>query len=326
MPDCTCRFCICHIFWDEAGYYIPAAHDLLLTGNVIPQSTPSNAHPPLVTAYLALCWKVIGYDPVVTRCATLVVAAFALLGLFRLAETIANREVAVASTLCTAIYPVFFAQSSLAHLDLAAAGLTFWALYAYSEERFGATAFWFSLAVLAKETAVIAPLALFGWHVIRYFLRRSVANGRERWMHSAFLLVPALPLASWYIYHYSRTGVVFGNPEFFRYNVQATLEPLRIVLALLLRLWQTFAYMNLYLLSLAALFAMWLPALREDDGERPRILIDLQIALAAIIFAYVVAMAVVGGAELARYMLPVVPLVIIVFVSTCGVGFASGAA
>ena len=34
-------------FWDEAGYYIPAARDLLLTGSVIPHSTPSNAHPPL---------------------------------------------------------------------------------------------------------------------------------------------------------------------------------------------------------------------------------------------------------------------------------------
>lgn len=30
--------------WDEAGYYIPAARDLLLTGSVIPHSTPSNAH------------------------------------------------------------------------------------------------------------------------------------------------------------------------------------------------------------------------------------------------------------------------------------------
>jgi len=35
-------------FWDEAGYYIPAARDLWLTGSLIPNSTPSNAHPPLV--------------------------------------------------------------------------------------------------------------------------------------------------------------------------------------------------------------------------------------------------------------------------------------
>ena len=27
-------------FWDEAGYYVPAARDLFLTGTLIPQSTP----------------------------------------------------------------------------------------------------------------------------------------------------------------------------------------------------------------------------------------------------------------------------------------------
>ena len=73
-------------FWDEAGYYIPAARDLWLTGSLIPHSTPSNAHPPLVMAYLALCWKISGYSTFVTRTAMLAVATFALTGLFRLAE------------------------------------------------------------------------------------------------------------------------------------------------------------------------------------------------------------------------------------------------
>ncbi len=122
-------------FWDEAGYYVPAARDLLLTGSLIPHSTVSNAHPPLVMAWLALWWKVVGYAPLVTRTAMLVLAAFSLLGVFRLAERVANTKVAVASTLCTALYPVFFAQSSLAQVDLAAAGLSFWALSAYVEGR-----------------------------------------------------------------------------------------------------------------------------------------------------------------------------------------------
>ena len=41
------------------------------------------------------------------------------------------------------------------------------------------------------------------------------------------LLLPLFPLIAWYAYHYARTGYVFGNPEFFRYNVAATLNPLR---------------------------------------------------------------------------------------------------
>ena len=135
-------------FWDEAGYYVPAARDLLLTGSLIPHSTISNAHPPLVMAWLALWWKVVGFAPLVTRTAMLVVAAFSLLGVFRLAERVANTQVAIASTLCAAVYPVFFAQSSLAQVDLAAAGLTFWALTAYVKGQGVATVVWFALAAL----------------------------------------------------------------------------------------------------------------------------------------------------------------------------------
>src|SRR5438552_5810212 len=77
-------------FWDEAGHYVPAARDLLLTGNLIPRSTPSNAHPPLVMAFLAACWKLAGFVPIVTRTAMLAIAAFCLSGIFRLAERISN--------------------------------------------------------------------------------------------------------------------------------------------------------------------------------------------------------------------------------------------
>jgi hypothetical protein len=82
-------------FWDEAGYYVPAARDILLGGSFIPHSTPSNAHPPLVMAWVALWWKCVGYAPLVTRSAMLMVAAFSLLGVFRLAQRVANTEVAM---------------------------------------------------------------------------------------------------------------------------------------------------------------------------------------------------------------------------------------
>jgi hypothetical protein len=295
-------------FWDEAGYYIPAAHDLLLSGSLIPYSTVSNAHPPLVMAYLALAWKILGFTPVVTRTAMLLIAAFALLGVFRLAERVANTEVAIASAICTAVYPVFFTQSSLAHLDLAAAALTFWGLLAYVEDRRPAIAIWFSLAVLAKETAVLAPLALLAWDLLA---KRILPGDRSRGKSLA-LLFPCIPLALWYAYHYHRTGFLFGNPEFFRYNVQATLHPLRILLALGMRLWQLVAYLNLYLLTLAAALAMF----RGPLNDRQRISLPVQFAFLSVIVAYAFAMAMVGGAVLARYMLPVIPLVIIISVST----------
>ena len=241
-------------FWDEAGYYIPAARDLLLTGSLIPHSTPSNAHPPLVMAYLAAWWKIAGFSPFVTRSAMLLVAAFSLLGVFRVGRRVANLQVAVAATAATALYPVFFAQSTMAHVDLAAAGLTLWGLESYLAKRWGAASVWFALAVLAKETAVLAPLALLGWAVVAVrgsvvgldcpghraspdTLRadaRASANlraTRNRRVGLSAAGIAGSPVTSllisvssvlclWYAYHYSRTGYVFGNPEFFRYNVR----------------------------------------------------------------------------------------------------------
>jgi Dolichyl-phosphate-mannose-protein mannosyltransferase len=311
-------------FWDEAGYYVPAARDLLLTGSLIPHTTVSNAHPPLVLAWLALWWKCVGFAPLVTRSAMLVVAAFSLWGLYRLAERVANTEVAVAATFCTALYPVFFAQSSLAQVDLAAAGMTFWALAAYLEKRTVAAAAWFSLAVLAKETAVVGLAALTGWELVGVVARRG--RFAELWQNSEPpaarlrrlwpLLVPFLVLCLWYGFHYWRTGYVFGNPEFFRYNVASTLNPLRFLLALALRLWQVVGYLHLWVLSVGMLLALLSPPLRDEGVRRRGIEIRVQMIFLAIVSAYVVAMGLIGGAELARYMLPAVPLVIVIAVST----------
>jgi len=319
-------------FWDEAGYYIPAARDLFLTGALIPQSTPSNAHPPLVMAWLALAWHVFGYSTLVTRAAMLALSAFSLLGLFRLSRIASNLPVAWATTALVAIYPVYFTQSSMAQVDLPAAGFTFWALAAYIEDRPWKEVLWFSLAALAKETAILAPLALLGWEFLGYFIprlskesskeirRKEILPPEGRRAHALYLLLTVVPLAGWYAYHYAKTGFLLGNPEFFRYNVAATLNPLRVLLALGMRLWQLFGYFGLYLLTLAGLLAMLRPAQLEGKTEnaaaRPRIPFWMQAAFLSVLLAYLAFMSVVGGAVLARYMLPVVPLVILTLVAT----------
>ena len=292
-------------------------------------------------AWLALAWRVFGYSTLVTRTAMLALSAFSLLGLFRLSRIAANLPVAWATTALVALYPVYFTQSSMAQVDLPAAGFTFWALAAYIEDHTAANkehrpwkqVLWFSLAALAKETAILAPLALFGWELLGYFIRLLGNENRSkeiRWKEilppvgrrtrSLYLLLPVVPLAGWYAYHYAKTGFLLGNPEFFRYNVAATLNPLRVPLALGMRLWQLFGYFGLYLLTLAGLLAMLRPPQMENKTEngvaRPRIPFWIQAAFLSVVLAYLGFMSVVGGAVLARYMLPVVPLVILVWVST----------
>jgi Dolichyl-phosphate-mannose-protein mannosyltransferase len=307
-------------FWDEAGYYVPAARDLYLSGSLIPHSTISNAHPPLVLAWLAAVWRIAGYSPLVTRTAMLALAAFSLLGFFRLARQAANSHVAVAATILVALYPPFFTQCSLAQVDLPAAGFTFWGLLAYLKREQWQQAIWFTLAAFAKETAILAPLALLGWELAALAVRprrlRFLPPERAGLWQLLSLAVPVGPLAAWFAYHYARTGYLFGNPEFFRYNVASTLDPLRIPLALAMRLWQTFGYFGSYLLAAAALLALLRRPQTTGGEPRPRIAVSVQAAFGAILIAYLVFMSVVGGALLTRYLLPVIPLVMLLWVST----------
>ena len=342
-------------FWDEAGYYIPAARDLLLNASFIPHSTISNAHPPLLMAFLAAAWKIFGYSPPVTRTAMLLAAAFTLLGVFRLARQVAGERAAIAAVICTALYPVFFAQSSLAHLDMAAAGLILWGLSYYLQARQWLAILFFALACLAKETAALVPLTLFVWELFLYFTsprnfrsvipsedapqsdaeRSEAAQGASEPRDLLFvpikLLLSLIPLALWFAYHYARTGYVFGNPEFVRYNLAATLHPTRILVAFGMRLWQLLGYMNMFVLTIAAALALCLsPAFpRRADAARG------QAVFLVLILAHAVALAIVGGAVLARYLLPVYPLLIILciaalrrrvpwwpaFVAVAGAGF-----
>ncbi len=399
-------------YWDEAGYFIPAARDIYADGSFIPHSTLSNAHPPLVMTWIALAWKLFGFHIWVARTAMLAVAALALAGVFALAARVANWRVGVATVVCTALYPVFFAQSTLAHLDMMVAALTLWALVFYlprgamsSQDdatplqddatplragdpslrgaatpsqgdatllRDDATAlrrdamplrgaatplrgntmalrvvaeplhddagsvvmtenallrrafcvFLLALAALAKETAVLVPVVLCVWGLLCWLLRKKerlaslvCVERRPAWW-SLMLLAACVPLALWFAYHRARTGYTLGNPEYFRYNVESTLNLARILDTVWRRFGHVTLHMNLWALTLAGLAAMFLKPRRDGATERTRIAVPVQILFLVLILAHVFALSVVGGAVLARYMLPVLPLVIMVWVST----------
>jgi Dolichyl-phosphate-mannose-protein mannosyltransferase len=302
-------------YWDEAGYYIPAAYDFFRTGSLIPSSTLSNAHPPLPSIYLAACWKVFGYSPFVTRTAMCVIAAIALTAVWRIALIASNRRaIALATLALTAIYPVFFAQSSLAHADLFAAAGILWGLAFFVDgQRMWQAVVCFSLAALSKETAIITPLALSGWQI--WIAIRSRASQHTR--KALLLALPVLPLGLWYLYHWHRTGFVFGNPEYLRYNATANLTPLRIVVALWHRTNQITLHMDLFVPVLLALSCLLLDPLLEADGSpRSTISRENRAVSFVVILANVAFLSIAGGALLTRYMLPLYPLVILLCVHT----------
>jgi hypothetical protein len=312
-------------YWDEAGYYIPAALDFFHSGSLIPLTTPTNAHPPLPSIYLALWWKASGFLPEVTREAVLIVAALGLTAVWRLAMRLVGvAAVAFWTVALTAIYPIWFVQSSLAHADIFAAACTLWGLvYAVPsrDRKPWAAAVWFSLAALCKETAIVIPLTLAVVSLVESCRAPGMARIRL-WRESAWLTSCTLPLAAWYAYHYFKKGFIFGNPEFLRYNAEANLEPLRILAAFLHRILHLTAHMNLFVPVLMAIAALILEPRSDADehgvenqlraGVSPPALrrIFLLLLVNAALFS------VLGGALLTRYLLPMYPLVLLLVVTT----------
>lgn len=320
-------------YWDEAGYYIPAARDFFLSGSLVPYSTLTNAHPPLPSVVLAAVWKLFGYAPVVTRVVVAGFAAAAITAVYRLARVFTAAAPAAAVAALTALYPVWFAQSTLAHADIFAAAFTLWALalYAESGQVRGLSVLCLCLAVLCKESALVTPLALLCASFWRFVRGRHLS---ELWEAVAWT-APVFPLAAWYVYHYLHTGFVFGNPEYLRYNATGNLHISRILFAMASRLWHVAGHMNLFVPLLLTL-VLWLLPARKPDPENTAIQSggvekhdgpgenmqdesltqregrkDVISALMAVFIANLLFYSVAGGALLTRYLLSLFPLVLL---------------
>jgi hypothetical protein len=311
-------------YWDEAGYYIPAAWDFFRTGSLIPVTTLTNAHPPLPSIYLALWWKLSGFSPAVTRQAMLMVAAFGLLAVWGLAMRLVGvGAVAFWTVVLTGLYPIWFAQSTLAHADIFAAACSLWglvcALPGQDQDRSSkpwVAALWFSTAALCKETAIAIPLTLAAVSLVEGFRSRRPLRFRL-WSQAAWLSSCALPLAGWYAWHYAKIGFLFGNPEFLRYNAQANLDPLRILAAFGHRVLHLTAHMNLFVPVTMAIAALLLdPRPNFDGGDRPCMNSSAQRRIFLLLLVNALLFSVLGGALLTRYLLPMYPLVLLLAVST----------
>jgi 4-amino-4-deoxy-L-arabinose transferase-like glycosyltransferase len=315
-------------FWDEAGYYIPAAWDFFRTGSMIPVTTLNNGHPPLPSILLSGWWHLFSFTPIATRTCMCLVTATALLAVFRLARTLLGTRAAIATTLLTAVYPIWFAQSTLAHGDTFAAAFTLWGLAFYLESlnptNPGAphlasetwvsvrpailAAIFFALGSLSKETGVITPLVLALWEAVLALRQRNIRS-HITWIVALF--ASAAPLAVWYWYYRLRTGYAFGNPDFLRYNATANFSAHRIALCLYHRFLHLTLHMNLFVPVICAIAALLLPVI----ANRARLTRPVLNAIAIILFTNWIAFSILGGALLTRYLLPMYPLVLLLCVA-----------
>jgi 4-amino-4-deoxy-L-arabinose transferase-like glycosyltransferase len=283
-------------YWDELGQFVPAALDIYHRLAWVPYSTVPNVHPPGVMTYLASFWEIAGFSIFNTRLAMLLLAACALVAQWRLARILSGKSIpAWIAALFLFACPLFFAQAAMAQLDLPAMLLTTVALALFFENRFLLCALICCLAVMAKETAIVAP-ALFGFLTLR---RRQIPT-------ALLFILPLVPLCAWLILLKQTTGHLFGSPEFTDYNLWYPLHPVRLALALLRRTYYLFVSSGHIIGTVA--FLIWLRRKREPLSNNWRIAF-------AFVAIHVVVITVLGGAVLERYLLPALPVLYAAFAS-----------
>jgi 4-amino-4-deoxy-L-arabinose transferase-like glycosyltransferase len=329
-------------YWDEAGYYALAAMDFYRSGLLIPESTQKLGHTPLVTAFVGATWRVLGPSPCWAREAMMLVAAATLVATYALGCRVAGRQAAAWAAALLALSPLFFAQSSMLHIETAPALFVTLAVLALLPRpqcsdlpamRMASFALAASLAILSKETAVILlPVAWgYAWRVRRE--RRATA-----WLALGF---PLLPLVAWAVYYHHATGYWTGNSEYLRYNLYSTLSPLRFLLTLARRVYQLLIAGFDWMLVVGALLGIWWerraqragvqrpvipnqsagsvwqklmgelagPEAGAPSAEQPaRPSGDLLFLAGGLCAAYCTFHSLVGGAVLRRYLLPTFPV------------------
>jgi len=282
-------------FWDEMGQFVPAALDILRDGAWVPHSTVPNAHPPGVMAYLAAVWKIFGYSIFATRVAMLLLASLAVLVALRLSERLnpgLSRAWILAPVILLPLDPLFYMQSMLAQLDMPAMLFTLLALLLFLEGRHKSAALASVALVLTKETGALLPLIL---GAALWIDRKS---RKQAWFYAA----PFLALAVWFFVLWRATGHLFGDPGFTHYNLAYALNPVRAAVSLVRRIYYLFVADFRWVGAFAIVYAWRRAPVYSTHAWK---------ITWAFIAAHTLMVSLLGGAELERYLLPVVPLIYI---------------
>jgi hypothetical protein len=308
-------------YWDESGYYFPAALELAQHGRLIPQTTLAEPHPPLQALYLAACYKMFGSAPIVTRLAMCLVSGAALYALLLLAALLVPAGAGLWAAGLFMVSPLFFAQSTLAHIDVAATAATLLALYFYLRGRLTGYLVAASALCLVRETgaALVVMLAVMAWRSNAFSQTQSpedatddVMSQRLRWAwRQGLMLLPLLPLAAWFLLLRVKTGHWLGDTRFVAPNVSETLNPVRFVVTMLRRMFFLFFTDFRWTLAFPALLVLW-KARRQAQGRAKGVPLPQPRAghqlLWMVIVLQLVVMSAFGGAILDRYLLPALAL------------------
>lgn len=278
-------------FWDELGQFVPAALDIYHDGALVPHSAVPNVHPPGVMAWLALVWKLAGYSIPATRSAMLLLASAGVLFTFLLAIQLSrglDGTPAFYVLLLVLCDPLIYTQSMMAQLDLPAMVFTLAGLLLFLQGRHRTAALACTALVLVKETGIVLPCLC----AMVLLLER----GRER--QAMWYAGPLVVLTAWLALLWHTTGHLLGDPGFAHYNIAYSLQPVHALVSLLRRI---------YFLGFADF--RWIGSIVIVIGWKHGVYRGAGWKIAALFGAlHTVLVSLLGGAELERYLLPVLPI------------------
>ena len=282
-------------FWDELGQFVPAALDILHDSAWVPHSTVPNAHPPGVMAYLAAVWKIFGYSIAATRVSMLLIASIGVLSTFLLAIQLCRGLTgapAFLPVLLLLLDPLFYTQSMMAQLDMPAMVFTVLGLLLFLQDHHKSAAMVCIVLVLSKETGALLPL------IFAIVLLADPARTK----YAAYYLAPFIVLAVWFFVLWRATGQILGDAGYAHYNVAYALHPVRATLSLARRFFYLFID-DFRFVGAIAIFLAW---------KRSKIYSNRAWSIVwAFLGAHILMVSLLGGAELERYVLPVLPLLYI---------------
>lgn len=282
-------------FWDEQGQFIPTALDLLRDGSWVAHSTVPNIHPPGVELYLVVWYKLFGYSIVITRIAMLVVAGAGLLALFLLSIELCRGLPglpALFPPVLLAVSPLFFMQGMMAQLDMPAMALTLLSLLLFLRKHFLACAVACIGLALVKETGAVTALVLF-----------CILLWKRQYRSASYFLGTPLVLGTWLLVLHQKTGYWTGDPGFAHYNIWYSLQPVRVAATFLRHVFYVF-FAEFRWIGTALCIVIWRRVWAYRSFEWA--VVGLVCAGNFLLVTFL------GGAELERYLLPVLPIFYIV--------------
>ncbi len=215
-------------YWDEAWSYATAVFDMHENGLAI---LPGDANPnltrghPLLFYFLSALWmKLFGTSLTVVHLFPLIISCIILVAIYKITESLFNKESARIAVLLFALQSIFLAQSTLLLPEMLLALFTLLAFYAYYKKNWIYFSLFSVMLVMTKETGMVLIAALFFDKILleKWFNRNSSRSWSLLIRELAVLCIPVVVFATfmilqkthfgWFLYP-EHMGMTILDPE-----------------------------------------------------------------------------------------------------------------